>query len=149
MGILTILLALIIPTIAPLAGYILGKATKEELAKGKKYFLAMQNVIFIAIIAVFLYSDKWNLWIIIPGLAVLFAYLVFKQFRNAFISQTIFGIIFSLAIWSDYFFIISALIFLYGLPTGSLFVKQKKGLLKSIIAGLLFAVIAYASGYFL
>jgi len=149
MGLIQVLLALLIPAIAPVAGYVIGKFTKEELNAGKKYFVAMQNVLFVAVAAIFLYSGRWNLWVMIPGLAVLFAYLVFKKFRNPFIMEAIFGIIFSFAVRTSYLFILSALIFLYGLPTGSLFARQKKGLWKAVGAGLLFAVVAYGISYFL
>ncbi|MEM2916343.1 MAG: hypothetical protein QXT19_03250, partial [Candidatus Woesearchaeota archaeon] len=98
MGILTIILALLIPAISPIAGYLLGMNTKEELKAGKRYFTAMQHVLFIAIAAVFLYAGKWNLYVVVAGLAVAFAYLVFRQARHPFVSEALFGIAFSLSV---------------------------------------------------
>ncbi len=149
MGILSILLALLVPALAPLAGYFLGKATKEELKAGKKYFTAMQHVLFVAIAAVFLYAGKWGIYVVVAGLAVTFAYLAFRQARNLFFSEALFGIAFSFAVNAEIIFLLSALVFLYGLPTGSLFAGQKKGLWKSIGAGLLFAVFAWGTGFLL
>ncbi len=149
MGVLTILPALLVPAVAPLAGYFLGKATKEELKAGKKYFTGMQHVLFIAIAAVFLYAGKWNFYVVVAGLAVVFAYLVFRQVRNPFLSEALFGIAFSLAVNAEIIFLISALVFLYGLPTGSIFATQRKGLWKSIGAGLLFGIFAWATGFLL
>jgi hypothetical protein len=149
MGAISILLALLIPAIAPIAGFILGKYTKEELKAGRKYFVAMQHVLFVAVAAIFLYSNKWSMWVLIPGLAAVFAYLALKQFRNPFVSEALFGFAFAMSIFSNMLFIISALVFIYGLPTGSLFYRQKKGIWKSIIAGLEFAAVAYAFSFFL
>ncbi len=149
MGILSILLALLVPALAPLAGYFLGKATKEELKAGKKYFIAMQHVLFVAIAAVFLYAGKWSIYVVVAGLAVAFAYVAFRQARNPFTSEALFGIAFSFAVNAEILFLLSALVFLYGLPTGSLFARQKKGIWKSIGAGLLFAVFAWGTGFLL
>ncbi len=149
MGILTLLIALALPALAPLTGYFLGKTTKEELKAGKKYFMGMQHVLFIAIAAVFLYAGKWNLYVVVTGLTIVFAYLTLKQARNPFASEALFGIAFSLAVNAEIIFLISALVFLYGLPTGSLFVKQRKGLWKAIGAGILFAVFAWGTGFVL
>jgi hypothetical protein len=149
MGAISIILALLIPAIAPIAGYFLGKAAKEELKAGKKYFASMQHVLFIAISAVFLYSKIWEWYVVVLGLAAVFAYLVFKQARNVFAIEAVFGIAFALAVQTETLFLLSALIFLYGLPTGSLFVKGKKGIWKAVCAGAVFAVVAYAASFFL
>ena len=149
MGTISILMALLIPAIAPVAGYFLGKAAKEELSAGKKYFVAMQHVLFIAVSAVFLYAHKWEWYVVVLGLAAVFTYLVFRQARTAFVVDFLFGIAFALAVNTSMLFLISVLIFIYGLPTGSLFAKQKKGLYRAIGAGLLFGMVAYAAGFFL
>lgn len=149
MGAISTLLALLVPSIAPIAGFILGKHTKEELKAGKKYFVAMQHVLFIALATIFIYSHKWSLFVNIPALTAVFAYLAFKQARDPFIAETLFGIAFALSARTNSLFLISALTFLYGLPTGSSFVTQKKGFWKAIIAGLLFAIVAYGASYLL
>jgi hypothetical protein len=149
MGVMGILVALILPALAPIAGYFLGRLTKEELKPGKKYFVSMQHILFVAISAVFLYSYKWELYIVVFGLLAVFVYMTFKQARNVYIAEALFGIAFALAVKTSFLFLLSALIFIYGLPTGSLFAMRKKGLWKSIIAGAVFAVAAYAVGFFL
>ncbi len=149
MGAIGILLAMLIPAIAPIAGYFLGKATKEELKAGRKYFVSMQHVLFVAIAAIFLYSNKWDWYVVVLGIAAVFSYISFKKARNVFAIQALFGIVFALAVRTNTLFILSALIFLYGLPTGSLFVKGKKGIWKAIGAGAIFAVVAYAMSFFL
>jgi hypothetical protein len=149
MGTIGILLALLMPAIAPIAGYFLGKAAKEELAAGKKYFAWMQHVLFIAIAVAFLYPHKWEIYAVVPGLAAVFAYLVFRQARTPFIADALFGIAFALMADKGLFFLISALIFLYGLPTGSLFAGQKKGLYRAVGAGLLFLAFGLGAGYLL
>jgi hypothetical protein len=149
MGAISILLALLVPAIAPIAGYFLGRATKEELKAGKKYFVSMQHVLFAMVAAIFLYSNKWEWYIVVLGLAAAFSYISFRQARNVFAVEALFGIAFALAVQTEMLFLISAMIFLYGLPTGSLFVKQKKGIHRAIICGAVFAVIAYAASFFL
>jgi hypothetical protein len=150
MGAISILVALILPALAPVAGYLLGKFTSEELKQGKKYFISMQHILFVVISAAFLYSNKWQWWIVALGLLAVFLYLTLKQTRNVFASEALFGIAFALSTSTGALFLLSSLVFIYGLPTGSLFaLKKKGGLWKSIIAGLIFAVVAYAASFFL
>lgn len=139
----TIIIALIL-ALAPCIGYLVGMLAKEEIAQGKKYFAITQCILFISIMSVFLFVHKWELWFVVIGLTVLFGYLLFKPFRNIFFVQLILGIIFSSSATA---FLISSLIFLHGLPTGSLEVQHKKGLRNVIIAGILFFATTNAAQY--
>lgn len=149
MGAMTAPVSAIIVALAPLIGYILAKFTKEEIAPGRKYFEAMKHVVFIASSAVFLYAQKWNIYVSVAGLTAVFAYLVFRQARNAYGVEAVFGLAFAFASTTSLFFLFCTLAFLYGLPAGSLFESRKKGMLKSVLAGLLFFVFSQCAGYLL
>lgn len=149
MGAMTSPLAALIVALSPIAGYIIGKFAQEEMAPGRKYFEAMKHVLFISAAAVLLYAQKWDIYVSVAGLTAVFAYLVFKQARIAYAVEVVYGIAFALASTTPMFFLFCSLVFLYGLPAGSLFVRGKRGLLKSVLAGLLFFLFSQITGYIL
>ena len=148
MGTVSVWMTLVL-ALAPLAGYLLGKFTKEELAPGKKYFIAAKHVLFTLSIIVFLFAFKWQLWYVVIGLTVLFAYIAFAVFRNLLFAQLVLALAFALTADTPLEFLCAALVFLHGLPAGTLLTSQKKGLHDAIMAGALFLVIATGLQYFL
>lgn len=136
------LLILIILAIAPLIGYILGKFTDEEILPGKKYFVFAHHVLFIVATAVFLYANRWVLWIMVVGLLAIFIHTFLKRVHLLYLVEAFFGLAVAVTLQSPYFFLLSTFIFLFGLPTGTLLVKQKKGLQKVLISGAIFLIIA-------
>ncbi len=134
--------------LSPLIGYFLGRFTKEELAAGKKWFLLAKRVLFIAIIAAFLFAHKWQLGHVVIGLTLLFAYLAFTQFRTWWFVQAVIAIAYAFTVLTDLAFVSTALIFLYGLPTGSV-LAQKKNIKGALLAGAVFFGVAAIVQYFL
>jgi hypothetical protein len=147
MGTVDLLTALVL-ALSPLAGYVLGRFVKEELAPGRKWFLLAKRVLFVAIAAVFLYAHKWQLWPMVIGLTVVFAYLAFKPFRMWWYVQALLAIAFVMVAATPFSFLITALIFLYGLPTGSV-LAQKKALKESLFAGAVFFAAVLVAQYLL
>jgi len=137
MGTMSDVLVALVLSLAPLTGYVLGRFAKEELAPGRRWFTLAQHVLFVATMFVFAYAHKLQFVHAGVGLALIFAYLAFKQFRIWWLVQTVFGAAFSLT--SQQFFL-GSLIFLHGLPTGSLAKKPKDALL----AGAIFLVVSVA-----
>lgn len=134
--------------LAPLAGFIIGRMAKEELKPGQKWFLLAKRALFVTVIAVFLYAHKWMLWHVVIGLTALFAYLVLKPFRIWWLVQAVLGLAFALNARTSLHFLTSALIFLYGLPTGAV-LARKKAVWKPIAAGGVFFLVAVAASTFL
>ncbi len=135
-------------SLSPLIGYALGRIAKEELAPGKKWFILAKRASFISIAAVFLYQHKWQLWPTVIGLTIVFAYLSFKQFRMWWWVQSLLGIAYALLSMTPYAFLTSALIFIYGLPTGAV-LARKKALKETFFAGAVLFAAALATAYFL
>lgn len=142
------LLEILVLALSPVIGYVLGRFVKEELAAGKKWFTLAKRTLFIAIIAVFLYTHKWMLWHVVIGLTVLFAYLAFKQFRTWWFVQAIIAAAYAFTSLPSFAFVSAALIFLYELPTGSI-LAQKKKIKGAFLAGAVFFVVAAGVQYFL
>jgi hypothetical protein len=126
MEILNYLLALIGSFSGLFVGMGLGYIAKEELKYGKKYFLWMQNIVLILAAIFVLYS--FHLHIILFILIGLLATLAVIYFRPCIvIGYLILAVLFCLSIGNTNLFILtSSMVFLYGLPTGSLFLIRKK-----------------------
>lgn len=109
-------------------GFILALIAKEELKAGKKYFIQLQKIILLLIFIFLIIFIKLNytlfllIFIIIIGLKKYGK----KDFNELVYIYIILGIIFYLSSKnSNLLAIESSLIFLYGLPTGSLLYKDK------------------------
>jgi hypothetical protein len=97
--------------------------TKEEMPTARKYFPWLQKALFLAMIAIFFNFFKvQGLIVILTFLLILFV-IVKKQTVNYYPFLAI--LFFLLGQANQSLFMISALIFIYGFPTGSLFSQQK------------------------
>ena len=126
MEILNYVLALVFSFLGVLAGLGLGYFAKEELRHGRKYFLWMQNIILVIAGIFVLYSLNLNLILfIVLGLALTLVLAYFEP--NAIIGYGLLALLVFLSIGNDNLFILmTSLVFLYGFPTGSLFLIRKK-----------------------
>ena len=126
MEILNYVLALVFSFLGVLVGLGLGYAAKEELKPGKKYFLWMQNIILVLAGIFVLYSFNLNLILfIVLGLLLTLVLAYFEP--NTIIGYGLLALLVFLSIGNDNLFILMAsLVFLYGFPTGSLFLIRKK-----------------------
>lgn len=109
---------LLLSFIGILVGILISKFTKEELKPGKIYFNLIERACLVVITLILIYNYKLS-WTVILGL-ILGYFLVIDYF--------IFGLI--LVTTSN--FLISLIVFIFGLPYGSL-IKTKKVLKEFIL----------------
>lgn len=129
MNLLNYSLAAIISYLGLFAGFILASMAKEELKAGKKYFIFLQKIILLLIfIFLLIYIDLNYIMVLL----ILFFIAIYtlkrkKEFNELPYIYIVLSIIFYLSSKNlDLFVIESSLIFLYGLPTGSLMTKKSK-----------------------
>lgn len=105
-----------------LAGMVLSFIAQEEVAAGKKYFIMMYRIIFVllsGIIAYFLYVVSFNALVIFSFFAIVLLVLDLKKPSSyALYAHYLFFLV-------GYFLsskplIVAAILFLYGLPVGTL-----------------------------
>lgn len=125
MAVLNYLLVLIGSFSGLFIGMLLGYLAKEELKPGKKYFIWLQNIILILAAILVLYAFQLHIILfILIGLVITLALIYFKP--KAIIGYIILATLILLIIEKTNFFIlISSLIFLYGFPAGSLILTKK------------------------
>lgn len=105
-----------------LAGYIVAKLAKSELKLGEKYFILLQNLLAAGILGTIIWN--YNHWA--SALAILFFLILWKfSFKHQIIPMSV-----VLGVLSTYFSI-DVLIFLYFIPTGTLYQENWKTLLLS------------------
>lgn len=115
-------------------GFILALIAKEELEAGKGYFIFLRDLIFSLIIFFLLYFNNIQIWLSILVAALILFFLV-KSKISPVITYLFLAFVFNSAFRGllKSFIIESSLIFIYGIPIGTLLtyrLKNKK--LKSI-----------------
>jgi len=106
-------------------GIILAKIAKEELEPGRKYILIFQKALLSAIMLVSVYFSEGLMQIFFAGILV--CLFMFGSFYNEIIAYSAFVIIYvAFAAKTDMLLLLSALMFVYGFPTGSLLFSRKK-----------------------
>ncbi|NQV08991.1 hypothetical protein HQ529_04025 [Candidatus Woesearchaeota archaeon] len=125
------ILALCVAFLGIFIGFVLAIYTKEELKDGKKYFLFLQK--FLLSLMFFLLLYIFNLQFIINLFLslIFFVLLLYKGSPNQQIVYALIAILFSISSCkSSVFPMMGTLVFLYGLPTGTLLthgmIKKKK-----------------------
>lgn len=112
------MIELIFVFISCLFGYLIAKFTKEELKSGAIYFKILELIIILICCILFLFNDFNLLFFIIGlviGIIIRFEYLYFGL-----------GLSSSLVFNQEFVFVISSLVFIYGLAYGSLIYYYKK-----------------------
>ena len=111
---------IIIALIGLIIGLILARFTKEELKSGKNYFIWFKKIILIVLIATLIYLALPNyLWIIISFIVgILLAYFFKKEYFYLVLALF-------LSLYNPAFLFIVILIFLFGLPYGTLMFTKK------------------------
>ena len=103
-----------------LIGILIARYTKEELIPGKKYFLVIERIclILISLIIIYYYKPSWTIFLgLIAGYFIEINYLCF-------------GLI--LVLTEN--LLVSLIIFIYGLPYGTMLKKEKtKKVLKDLL----------------
>ena len=124
---LNYILVLLISYARILIGSLLIFFAPEEQKPGRIYFKITQAIIFVLVLFFTLLS--FRLHMILIGAVVLFVGLLLylKKMSNSYIEYGLFAFIFYLSAKNVSLFLISSsLIFVYGLPTGSLLAKNKR-----------------------
>lgn len=130
-------------------GALLAFIAPEELKPGRNYFKAFENTLLVFTILLLLYAYEANLFVLI-FLGVVLSIFLYYTCENTPVNQIsyfLLGIAFYFAAKSvDLFIIISTMIFLYGLPLGSMYVarrlkRSKKTILTDVLLNFGFFVI--------
>lgn len=104
------------------AGFILGKYTKEELKDGKKYFILLERLILFILIVFMLYRVDFSLLVVFCFfVGMLFFYKLDKSYFYLGMLMVL-----SLFLSKDFLMNVTFLIFVFGLPYGSIFYQKKK-----------------------
>jgi len=146
MNFLNYTLTALISYLGLVVGIILAIIAKEELKKGKKYFIFLKKIILLLVfifLIIFIELNYIILLLILPfiGIYLLKNKIDFNELPYIYI---ILAVIFYLSSKTLNLFIIeSSLIFLYGIPTGSLlYQKDKKQSMINILNNVVFVLIA-------
>ena len=134
MEILNYVLATLITFSGIFVGFILAIITKEELEPGKGYFVLLQNLTFSLIIFFLLFFNNLVIWLAILIALLTFIFLL-KSKINSIAIYIFLAFIFNAALRNllSMFVLEASLIFIYGIPTGSLLTyKLKNKKLKTI-----------------
>ncbi len=128
-----------------IVGVVLALLAKEEMPTGKKYFPVVQKALVIAIVALLL--NHFEALLAVKLVAYLAVVLVLSR-RMAFDVYPLLAVaFFLLGQGSRELFTISTLVFLYGFPTGSLYVIKNRGMgwACAVRAGLRYSVFPVAA----
>lgn len=142
-------LASFIVSLGVICGLVMGKMAKEELRPGKKYFAILQSLVIFLMVVFAVYLN------LRPYITVLLAFLFLVRLHHVnilkepklvfyYIAYVVFSILFFEASRSASLIIFPVLIFIYGLPTGSLLIMRKKRIKHAFIVPGLFFVLSLA-----
>jgi hypothetical protein len=127
------------------SGMVLALIAKEEILAGTSYFVWLQRVILIAVIAVsgYFLQLPFFIWLIIAALLII-TLLQQRIDRNVFFLYCLLSLLFYLNSQNKISFPLAAsLIFLEGLPSGALLLDfEKKKYIKIILGNLHFIVLS-------
>ncbi len=146
---LTYILTSIFTFLGVYVGALLAFIAPEELKPGMNYFRAVENTLLVFIVLILLYAYGAHLLVLVLlGIsASIFLYYTKERTPVNQIAYFLLGIAFFFATRSiDLFITISSMIFIYGLPLGSIFVarrikKSKKTVLTDVLLNFGFFVI--------
>jgi hypothetical protein len=135
------LLLLLLVFLGLFIGLAVGSLAEEELKPGLPYFEWLRRILFIAIVAVFfIMNPSWLLILIVALIMIAFS---FSREREAFYYSALSIVLYLTWVYNG-FHIIAPLIFLYGFPTGTIYlfqhIKEKR---IGIVLGLLAKHLAF------
>ncbi len=115
------------------AGIILARISPEEMKQGKKFFKVMRLAVLFMLIVMLLYYSNLNLLMLAIGLSIGF----FIRLGYLYMGVSLAG---ALLASRDAFFMIASLVFIYGLPYGTLLESRRKiNVRKLLLSGMTFA----------
>ena len=126
---LSYFLASVIAYLGLFAGLVLVKMAPEEQKPGRKYFILLKKLLFLAILAFPLHYFKVNILVSFGLLSFAVGLMLVNKLglSKSYMVYFLFGIIFSIsARFVELLVLESIMIFLYGMPNASLALSLKK-----------------------
>jgi hypothetical protein len=144
MAFLSYFLAALVSFLGIGVGVVLAFVSPEEMPTGRKLFPLVQRIVLVAIAAIFIGIYVSNIFIRIP--LYIIAILLLTLRLKPIIAYPLLGFPFFFSSNNQNAFLaIAALVFAYGLPTGSLYAqKGKMDSAKFVLSNLTFVVVAAA-----
>jgi hypothetical protein len=143
MEILNYSLIALITALGLICGAVIGYFAKEELKPGKNYFVWLQKILFTLAIVLLMYANRTNVHYMWAGGLIIFIYLYYYEKMRHAITYAFLAFVFFLASLTGMFLPVSASIFLYSFPTGSLIYKNKRDIAVCIISFMIIALILF------
>ena len=124
-----LILISIIAFLGSIAGVILARIAKEEIEPGKKYLNILQRVLLFILFMGFLYNIKLSIYSVLAfAIGFIVSALIKYKYFYLGIASTL-----SLIAYSQLTIFVNSIIFLYGLPYGSLLKNNKKIIINAIL----------------
>ena len=124
-----LILISIIAFLGSVAGIILARIAKEEIEPGKKYLNILQRVLLFILFIGFLYNTKLSIYSVLAfAIGFIVSTLIKYKYFYLGIASTL-----SLIAHSQLTIFVNSIIFLYGLPYGSLLKDNKKIIINAIL----------------
>jgi hypothetical protein len=136
------ILLILLAFLGLIAGVILANYTKEELDEGKKYFILLEKLVLLLIIVLLLFKTGSNFFV--TSIFFILGAVSFSLIGRTYPILAL-AVLMASFFSNNYFGIVVALVFLYGLPIGTLlfkkFIKNKKRLFRELLTdAILFAL---------
>lgn len=145
MEILNYYLIALITALGLICGAVIGYFAKEELKPGKNYFIWLQKILFTLAVVLLMYANRTNVHYMWAGGLIIFIYLYYYEKMRPAITYAFLAFVFFLASVTSMFLPVSASVFLYSFPTGSMIYKNKKEIAICVISFLVIALILFFS----
>jgi len=133
----------VLVSLGVVCGHALGRIAKTELKSGKKYLSKLQIALFVAATMFVMQAFRTKFQMIWIGAVAIFLFLYYFKQAKQWLVYGYLGLLHALALTTNYYFPIAALLFLYGFPSGS-YIKKREELLYCIIMFVLFSIFAEA-----
>jgi hypothetical protein len=102
-------------------GLLIGYAAKEELAPGRKYFMLLQHLLFIALLIVF-FAKNWSI-VFVLLIALLVMMFSFSKAREDLYYLALAPMLFIAWLYNG-FAVLAPMAFLYGFPIGTIYLHE-------------------------
>lgn len=132
----------IIAFLGLIGGVIASYSNKKELLPGKKYFVLTQKILFIAIIIATVVLLDLNIFLSFAFILAAFLFCFYLSLaKHSYYIYVLFGFLFFISMRNDKLFLLNcALIFLLGIPAGTLLKMKNKNIAMEIIKHLGFFI---------
>lgn len=140
MDLITYFLALMVSFLGVLIGAVLNFIAKEEIKAGKRYFILLKKILLILMVIVFINYLKLNIFLRILLYLLLIILLSLRDSKSYFIYPALGFLFYFSSLDKNLLLTQSSLIFIYGLPCGTLFVEKEKKMLMALTKTILYHI---------